>query len=636
MVNKLPSARRAALPQTSGCAALSQGLGAAEQSSFLKLARSTPGPAYPLTRFPTTADSVIVIAKSSQRPCVCEMQMLFPPFWSQRKLDSNEERKCIVQHVCAPAGHSNPAVSLHSHKHHFQTRFATPPLQRRCPKQIATLSFQRVSHTKFSVLSSSLCSCRGTANCCDPLVLSLIQLQIPEWQRWSSSLDAKSQDSRGTAILLLPSVNRIPHDFKCLFIVWKCECFVPKSALLSCPPTRICNHSVGVAIFPTCHQDESMRAHCHGIAKKMPPRVARTVKKNGTRCALNCKNNWSSTRLWDQEKKVRQDVRWTSATWPACQVTERWQKKELNTSRNTELALRHRSTTSRLVARTSFCRDLESAREASLRRFPLRKLQVHPLFVMPSVVFTPKSNIRRNDVDGTMARFQLVARVGEYDKATRVGAACCSEALHRSHQWRHALFLPRDAGMSVGRFHCRLIRHPGIPWSRSQRSLFSCNPVFGVNSFTVAWLHLKSCLENSSIPISWTLSISCIFWVLLLWASRANSSWSLACLFVTFRILVRMINFHTIGLDLSLKFTTCTIAKLCSAFLLQYFGIRVINSRLVCTCFSPASTAVKQAWLVFAHHPNQIPREGLQYSQRDRKSKPYSICWSTSVWPLYC
>ena len=103
--------------------------------------------------------------------------------------------------------------------------------------------------------------------------------------------------------MLLPSVNRIPHDFKCLFIVWKCKCFVPKSALLSCPPTRICNHSVGVAIFPTCHQDESMRGNrtAMELQKKVPPRVARTAKKNGTRCALNCKNNWSSTRLWDRE-----------------------------------------------------------------------------------------------------------------------------------------------------------------------------------------------------------------------------------------------------------------------------------------------------------------------------------------------
>ena len=150
--------------------------------------------------------------------------------------------------------------SLHSHKHHFQTRFATPALQRRCPKQIATLSFQRVSDTKFQY------SAQAFAHAVEQRIVAIhsschsYSCKSHEWQRCSSSLEAESQDSRGIAILLLPSVNRIPHDFKCLFIVWKCKCFVPKSALLSCPPTRIYNHSVGVAIFPTCHQDESMRA----------------------------------------------------------------------------------------------------------------------------------------------------------------------------------------------------------------------------------------------------------------------------------------------------------------------------------------------------------------------------------------
>ena len=324
--------------------------------------------------------------------------------------------------------------SLHSHKHHFQTRFTTPSLQRRCPKQIATLSFQRVSHTKFSVLSSKpLLMPWNSELLRSTRLVTHTAAKSHEWQRWSSSLDAKSQDSRGSAILLLPSVNRIPHDFKCLFIVWKCKCFVPKSALLSCPPTRICNHSVGVAIFPTCHQDESMRAHCHGIAKKVLSRVARTVKKNGTKCALNCKNNWSSTRLWDQGKKGEAGRTLDVSNMTSLPSHRKMTKRSSTRLETLNWQLRHRSTTSRLVARDIFLPRLGIGKRSVSAALPLRKLQVQPLFVMPSVVFTPKSNIRRNDVDGTMARFQLVARVGEYDKATRVGPPVAVRLRTRAH-----------------------------------------------------------------------------------------------------------------------------------------------------------------------------------------------------------
>ena len=57
----------------------------------------------------------------------------------------------------------------------------------RCPKQVATLSVRRVSrYHNFPATSSSLCSCRGVAECGDPLV------------------------SPRT------SANRIPQNFKCL------------------------------------------------------------------------------------------------------------------------------------------------------------------------------------------------------------------------------------------------------------------------------------------------------------------------------------------------------------------------------------------------------------------------------------
>ena len=41
------------------------------------------------------------------------------------------------------------------------------------------------------------------------------------------------------AIRLRPSAKRIPQNFQCLFMVWQSKCFVPKSAQLSFPPTRV-------------------------------------------------------------------------------------------------------------------------------------------------------------------------------------------------------------------------------------------------------------------------------------------------------------------------------------------------------------------------------------------------------------
>ena len=89
------------------------------------------------------------------------------------------------------------------------------------------------------------CSCRGEAECGDPPV-----------QCSSESVSVKC--SNWGAIRLRPSANRMPQNFKCLIMVRKSKCFVPKSAQLSLPPTRVIlmsplitrrgNHSVGVAI----------------------------------------------------------------------------------------------------------------------------------------------------------------------------------------------------------------------------------------------------------------------------------------------------------------------------------------------------------------------------------------------------
>ena len=70
-------------------------------------------------------------------------------------------------------------------------------------------------------------------------------------------------------------------------------------------------------------------------------------------------------------------------------------------------------------------------------------------------------------------------------------------------------------------------------FTRFTRSCTSC--ICDVSSWKVAWFSLTSCLENSSIRISWALSNSSPSWTLLTWVSRSalsrcvNSSWSLAC-----------------------------------------------------------------------------------------------------------
>ena len=85
-----------------------------------------------------------------------------------RQLAAHGQSQKLCQHNCI------------SHKHHFHTGFTCASLQRRCPIQVATLRRSAsVTTPIFHVASSSLCSCRGAAQCGDPLVPPLIQLQIP-------------------------------------------------------------------------------------------------------------------------------------------------------------------------------------------------------------------------------------------------------------------------------------------------------------------------------------------------------------------------------------------------------------------------------------------------------------------------
>ena len=70
---------------------------------------------------------------------------------------------------------------------------------------------------------------------------------------WSSGVWRSTR-----SIHIRVSFRQVPQNFMCLIMVSKSKCFVPKSAQLSLPPTRVilmspkitrsCNHSVGVAI----------------------------------------------------------------------------------------------------------------------------------------------------------------------------------------------------------------------------------------------------------------------------------------------------------------------------------------------------------------------------------------------------
>ena len=111
------------------------------------------------------------------------------------------------------------------------------------------------------------------------------------------------------------------------------------------------------------------------------------------------------------------------------------------------------------------------------------------------------------------------------------------------------------------------------------RFTLSCNScICDVSLCIVSWLSLDSCLENSSIRISWALFNSSTSWILLIWVSRralsrcANSSLNLACSLrdVSYPRLVWSISLRLEWIC-PLKFTNRTVEKICSAFLLQYF-----------------------------------------------------------------
>ena len=100
-------------------------------------------------------------------------------------------------------------------------------------------------------------------------------------------------------------------------------------------------------------------------------------------------------------------------------------------------------------------------------------LKVQSLLVVPGLVFGPQPDIRRNDVDGAVARCQpLVLRVGEHDKATAVRPLVAVRLGTGAPQWQHAVCRPRDDGVIDGRFDrretalpaCRL--QPGAPAQR--------------------------------------------------------------------------------------------------------------------------------------------------------------------------
>ena len=98
----------------------------------------------------------------------------------------------------------------------------------------------------------------------------------------------------------------------------------------------------------------------------------------------------------------------------------------------------------------------------------------------------------------------------------------------------------------------------------------SCNScICEASSWKVAWLSLNFCLENSSIRISWALFNSSTSWTLLMWVSAPILRGAWPALFE--RCFISKVCIHTTGMTLSLKFTSRTAEKICSAFLLQYF-----------------------------------------------------------------
>ena len=134
---------------------------------------------------------------------------------------------------------------MNSLKRHSRSRFSYPSLRRCCPSQVAILSVRRVSPCQVFRIQLKPLLMPWSSGVWHPLASLLIGIDVEKNSSWG-------------AILLRPSAKRIPQNFKCLFIVWLSKCFVPRSAQLSFPPTRVilmstlitrrCNHSVGVAV----------------------------------------------------------------------------------------------------------------------------------------------------------------------------------------------------------------------------------------------------------------------------------------------------------------------------------------------------------------------------------------------------
>ena len=88
--------------------------------------------------------------------------------------------------------------------------------------------------------------------------------------------------------------------------------------------------------------------------------------------------------------------------------------------------------------------------------FASRKFEAEPLLVVPCFVFRPKPDVRRNDIDGAVARDQpLALRDGEHNKAATVRTLVAVRLCTGAPQGRHAECRPRGADVIEGHVNRR-------------------------------------------------------------------------------------------------------------------------------------------------------------------------------------